>query len=217
MKKAKFDITSLIVIIIIIALLSPLGVFLDQSLKQNEAKSNPLSGIPQFLAKYTPLEAKKFFGFGLVEGWWDAFARAIIAMLILWLVYKIIQFLRFLRSKDINSKDYEELNESQTKWFNVIAGSAWKIPVVAFFFATFMQIPIINRIFYFILFDFFWDYTSLFAKALSLAFVLGFLPALIENAWKEIYKNKLQKKVWDAEKVGAITKVQAKMISEGIK
>lgn len=216
MKKASFDVSSLIIIIIVLLVLSPLAAFLDYTYKQREANSNLFVIAGNFLSQNTPIWIQKSLGYGFVAGWWDSFFRGIFAMAILWIIYRVIQLFRILRGDSPTRKDYEELHESQTQWFRVIGGDLWKIPVVAIFFATFMQVPILNRILYFILFDFAFDYGS-FAKVLTLTFVLGFFPALIENFFKETFRIKLQKRVWDAEKAGAINKAQSKIISEGIK
>ncbi len=170
--------------------------------------------LTNYLYEKTPAWIQKFLGFGLIEGFGSAFIRGFFAGLIIYGFYWFIKFFRWINKKSLIRKDEEEFEESQTRWFNILVGRFWKIPLIGIFFAVLMQIPIINKLLYFILLDFY--FTGSIVRVVTLAFLIGFLPALVENFFKEKYRFKLKKKVLDAKKIGAITSAQAKIISEGI-
>jgi len=177
------------------------------------AQSSAQSSVSSLYEK-TPAWLQKFLGFGTIQSFGDAFLRGFFAGLLIYGVYRIVKLFRWLHGKNPLKQDEEEYEESQTKWFNMIVGSFWKVPLIGIFFAVVMQIPLLNRLLYFILFDFF--FINFIPRVLTLSFLVGFFPALVENFFKETYRFKLKKKVLDARKVGAITTAQAKIISDGI-
>ena len=186
-------------IVILFILVLILNLFLVNASK--------LDSVREFLDEKTPAYLQKITGFEKIEELYDSFARGFLAAFLIWVIYTIIKLLRKLRNKDPEGSDNEEYSEKQTKWMNIVAGRLWKVPVVAMIFMIIMTIPVVNVVVWVLLLNFWIE--NPYLQIFMLAFWIGFLPSLIENFWKEVYVNKLKKKVWDAQKIGAITKIQA--------
>ena len=123
----------------------------------------------------------KSFNIRFNDNVWGHFGVSFWAGILLYISYLIAEFwAKEIKKKDITKifKNPYESEFKKTRWLGFIAGSRWKVILFAVGYTLLTQLPITSRILQIITLNAFLN--NFIYKVLALAFVIGYLPTIIQ-------------------------------------
>jgi len=160
------------------------------------------------------------FGFNTEKSFGGYLAMGLLAGFWIWVIYAFVRFTRwgydFKRKRDFiktAESDKDLLRRGPHAYLNFVAGRIWKVPLIGIGFAVLMQIPILNRILQALTLEFWLSGEFLwygFWRSVWIAFLIGFLPFLIEKYLVHKMAIGYEKGIYDVKKMREAVKEKNK-------
>jgi len=134
-----------------------------------------------------------------------------IAGLMVWIAFHFKEIMRYISEKgalrDVTKPDFRE---EKDRWLELVGGHIWKVPLVGIAYGLLMMIPIINRVLQIVTLEFWGLNNSWFARPLIIAFLIGYIPALVDKYMVMRVKGKYEKAITKAKRLSILAEQSEK-------